>query len=343
MTGTAAGAASAVDTEAMPNEITRRDIAVVSLILAAAIGAILAYHHTRTGGDFSALLYSDERVYYLSGAQAILDEGLGWFLTPRSLWNAPLNPLWVAAFGGNIAAVKIANLLLFAATGTLVWDMGRRLFGKPAAYIALVTLALYVPFYRFVPTILTEPLFIPLVMLALWLIVAFEDRNTWALGGAGLAFGAATLARPTTQFYPLLLLAIAGLGVLVARRRGTDSWGLLRPTLLIIAGFAMLVVPFVLKNTIALDKPHRCASPPATSPPLTPTSTRRGMRDSSTPRWTALPGIRSTLPCCSRRRHSGSPSVAPVTISGRRATRSPSPNNAAVSICSRSPKCSSPP
>ena len=61
--------------------------------------AMLAYHHARTDGDFSALLYSDERSYYLAGAQGIQDQGLGWYLTPRSLWSGPLNPLWIAALG----------------------------------------------------------------------------------------------------------------------------------------------------------------------------------------------------------------------------------------------------
>jgi hypothetical protein len=244
---------AAVDVPSDEAGITRRDLLFVSLILVAAAAALLAYHHARTGGDFSAILYPDERSYYLAGAEAIRDQGLGWYLTPRSLWNGPLNPLWIAILGSNVAAVKVANIALFVATGALVWDMARRLFSKPAAYIALIALALFVPFYRFVPTILTEPLFVPLVILGLWLVVAFGNRAP-TLIGAGAAFGGAALVRPILQLFPLLLLAIGAVALLIAYRRATATLEVLKPMLLIAAGFAILVVPFGIKNLVALDK-----------------------------------------------------------------------------------------
>jgi 4-amino-4-deoxy-L-arabinose transferase-like glycosyltransferase len=160
----------------------------------------------------------------------------------------------VASLGTSVALVKAANIMLFAASGVLLWDMTRRLFGKSAAYIALVTLVVYVPFYRFVPTILTEPLFVPLVMLALWLVIAFGDRGSTALLATGLALGAATLVRPTLQFYPLLLTVVGAVVLLVARRRGRPLPGVMRPILLVVAGFAVLVVPFAVKNAVVLDK-----------------------------------------------------------------------------------------
>ncbi len=96
------------------------DLFIVASVMAVAVLGMITYQSARAGGAFSALLSSDEKSYYLPGAEAILSEGLGWFLTPRSLWNGPVNPLWIAAFGANPLTVKIANLGLFALSGLAV-------------------------------------------------------------------------------------------------------------------------------------------------------------------------------------------------------------------------------
>jgi len=230
------------------------DLFIVTSVMAAAVLGMITYQSARAGGAFSALLSSDEKSYYLPGAEAILSEGLGWFLTPRSLWNGPVNPLWIAAFGANPLTVKIANLGLFALSGLAVWDIGRRLFGKRAAYWSLFLFVTYLPFYEFVPSLLTEPLFVPLVILAIWLALIGDADRSWFDLGAGLAFGLATLVRPTLQLYPVALIGVAGLVSIGAKRHGQLPDRVLKRSLTVCIGFVIVVVPYLVKNIVVLDR-----------------------------------------------------------------------------------------
>ena len=235
------------------------DLVVAGLILLVSAVLKVVYFDSFAEGQFSRLVFPDEFNYYLTAAQAIIDQGLEWFLQPRSLWTGPLNPLWIAALGANIIAVKLANLALWVGSGLLLFDIGRRLYGRRAALLAVAFYSLCFPFYVFTPTLLTEPLFIPLFVLSLWLVVVSADRNgsraLFALGGVVL--GLATLTRPTTQYLPLFLVFVVALIALVARSKShlrSELPMLWRNALLTLVGAAIVVVPYVLKNEIALDR-----------------------------------------------------------------------------------------
>lgn len=215
---------------------------------------MLIYHAGRTSGEFSKLLYNDEKTYYLPAAEAIQSDGLSWFFTERSLWTGPLNPIWVTLLGARVALVKLANVALFVLAGLAMWDMGRRFFGFKASIIAVAAYATYPPLYRFTPTILTEPLFVSLIVIALWFASLHEHFRERALAISGFVLGLATLARPTLQLYPLFLLAVFGLWKVWARRKDTVVTVSTRTVLVFVAGFALVVVPYGIKNLASLDK-----------------------------------------------------------------------------------------
>lgn len=234
---------------------TARDIALVSVILLVGTVAMLLFHRARSGGDFSRLLYGDERSAYLPAAEAIRQDGLGFFLTDRSLWTGPLNPLWLAVLGGRIALIKVANIALFLLAGLALWDITRRIFSNRAGFVAVAFYATYPPFFKFTPTLLTEPLFVPMVIFALWFVVIEGRYGTRAVWASGFLLGLATLTRPTLQLFPLFLLGVWAFGrVITLIRRNARVQIEVRKIILIGAAFAIVVAPYAIKNLVALDK-----------------------------------------------------------------------------------------
>ncbi len=248
-------------------------VVLVFLLFAGAV-LMYIYHMVWAGGDFSKLIHGDERVYYYPGGLAIIEQGLTWFLEPRSLWTGPVNPIWVALFGAHIALIKFANIGLFVGSGILVWDLGRRLSGNMAALLSVAMFATFIPFYQFFPTLLTEPVFVFLLIAGVWLIAISDTASIWAPIGSGAILGLATLTRPILQLFPLFLIAVwlvlGGVSTL-ARAERTKSQRLqrwfgwidrkvewirsvrLQQLLLLAVGFAIIVVPYFAKNVVAVD------------------------------------------------------------------------------------------
>lgn len=209
----------------------RLELTFVALLLC--VGALLKIWFVLdvTEGDFGKVRFSDEATYYLPAAREIAAQGISYFLTERSLWNGPLNPLWIYALGQNAALVKAANILLLSISGLFIWGIIRNR-SKVAALWALFIWGIYPPLIDFGPTLLTEPPYIFLISAAAFTF--FKDR-TFA---TGLLLGAATLVRPTTQLLPVFLVAAACLPRLRFRRE----------FLSVAAGMLILILPYIAKN-----------------------------------------------------------------------------------------------
>lgn len=195
--------------------------------------------------------YPDEVNYYLAAAQAIHEQGWGFFSTERSLWNGPLNPVWIAFWRNSIFLTKVANLSLLSLAGVCLWDSARRLFGGRAAWIALLCYLLYPPLLNFGGTILTEPLFVSLLIFSTWCLTF--DNSPRALGhwAAGIFLGIATLTRPTIQLLPFLLLVAAGWFFLRhGERERRYALGLVKISL----GALLLTIPWTIRNYLHFHK-----------------------------------------------------------------------------------------
>lgn len=118
--------------------------------------------------------------------------------TPGVFYRAPLYPYFVALAiktGAGVWPVCIAQTLLGLATLLLVYRIARRLFGPPAALIALALAALSAPLAFFESKLLSATLVVFLVTLGSYLLLLVGDRRQrWIWLPAGIVFGAATVA-----------------------------------------------------------------------------------------------------------------------------------------------------
>ena len=95
---------------------------------------------------------------------------------------------------------------------------------------------------------LTESLFLFLLLAAtLALVKATQSRSYLLFAAAGLLWGLCSLVRPTTLFFPILLL-LAAVGLPAAR-------SFARPALLAIACFAAVLAPWAIRNHSVPDTP----------------------------------------------------------------------------------------
>jgi hypothetical protein len=195
----------------------RLHLGIAFLLLVVQVALRLWWVSSTTG--FSTTTFPDESNYYLPAAQAILEQGFSFFLTPRSLWNGPLNPLWIALWHCAIPALKIANLILLSLAGLCLWDWTRKIFGYFSAYVAFLCYIAYPPLFEFGGTLLTEPLFLSLLVYSFWFYFGKPCRNSLSVPAAGISFGLAILVRPTLQLFPLALVVAVVVWHLFLRNR----------------------------------------------------------------------------------------------------------------------------
>lgn len=145
-------------------------------------------------------------------------------------WQAPLYPLALAALyqfaGVNLFVAKVFGIVVSTATVFVVYDFARRVFRTPLldelademlahriAMTAAFLVAIYPGFLTLAHLLLSEGLFIFLVMLAFDLVArALEEEKGrgWAwlwMAAGGAAWGLATLTRGLTLYFlPLFVL-----------------------------------------------------------------------------------------------------------------------------------------
>lgn len=142
-------------------------------------------------------------------------------------WQAPLYPVTLGVlytlFGNSVLLAKLFGALVSTATVAVMYDLARRVgrsaFAKDAnagqvesiALVAAGLMAIYPGFLTNAHLLLSETLFIFLLLLAFDLVArALETSGTrvalW-LGGAGVMWGLATLTRGLTLYFTPLLAA----------------------------------------------------------------------------------------------------------------------------------------
>jgi 4-amino-4-deoxy-L-arabinose transferase-like glycosyltransferase len=189
---------------------------------------------------------------------AELERGEGFTLgrdatQPASNYSPGL-PLFVAAVyavGGGVHE-RSARLVL-ALVGTLAvlfaYLIGRRLSGPAAGLIGAAAVAIYPALLEYQGMLMSEPLAATLLSGAVLAMLWADDRSPpWWLV-PGLLLGALALTRPE-------YLAIAfPIGVVVFARRGRDGWQSgLAQTLVMLVGLTLVVVPWTIRNAVALDR-----------------------------------------------------------------------------------------
>ncbi|MBA2448663.1 MAG: glycosyltransferase family 39 protein [Chloroflexi bacterium] len=160
--------------------------------------------------------------------------------------------LLLAVVGEDLRRVALAQHLLGVGTAALTYLLGRLTFGRPVGLVGGLLVAISAPLLVYEHYILAEGLFTFVLTAALvgLTLGARTGRLRWYLFGGALV-GLAALIRPIGQLVlPLALLAVAAAPPRSVRV-GLASAGL------VLAGFALFVVPWTIRNQLT----HNLASP----------------------------------------------------------------------------------
>jgi 4-amino-4-deoxy-L-arabinose transferase-like glycosyltransferase len=171
------------------------------------------------------------------------------------LFLAPLTPLDADLSSGRLPsdvpdAVKIAQSAAGALTVWLIASIARRMAGPRAAMAAALGAAAYPPLVWICAYALSEALYTPLALAAVWQLGRMTDGaergNAPAVVLAGLLAGLAALTRPAMLFF---LPIAACLLVWRATSRRPRSWrrGLGQATLFGVAAL-LAIAPWTLRN-----------------------------------------------------------------------------------------------
>jgi 4-amino-4-deoxy-L-arabinose transferase-like glycosyltransferase len=229
------------------------------------LAAVGVHWYTQRKG--ALCLFPDTRIYWLLSetiAAGTTYEVVQWGNNPHFALRTPGYPLFLAAcrlaFGARVLPVRLVQAILGAVSVWLVYRLTAQVVssrrGDPPGRAPLLAglLAAIDPFLVLTSAlVLSEALFIPLMLLSLWGMAVLwtpeaEDAGRpqhdwrWALG-AGVASGAAVLVRPSWILFPPVMLGIW----LAASGRGKRATAL-RATFLVALGFVAVMAPWWIRN-----------------------------------------------------------------------------------------------
>jgi hypothetical protein len=255
-----------------PGRAARRVVGVVrahpDLVVLAALVVIAVLARGVLLTRAPLFLRRDSVAYFQVGWE--LANGLGFDLPLR---RTPLYPLFVAGvvwlLGEDLRGLALAQHLLGVVTVVATYFLGRAMFGRVAGAVAGLLAAVSAPLLIYEHYILAEPLFIPLLVLGLLLVVlAMQHGNGRLYVASGVVLALAALSRPIGQ----ALVPIAPLAILVhhwgrpggSRSGGTRGslWANVRaavraaavPAALVVLGFAIILVPWSIRGSLTTGR-----------------------------------------------------------------------------------------
>lgn len=172
--------------------------------------------------------------------------------TSTSFWD-PLYPIFLAAiyfvFGHSIVAVRLAQALLGGAAVALTYLLGRRLSGEAVGLLAAAISAVYPFFIYYSGHVLTETLFMALILgVFVAGLVAADTARTWWFLALGAVSGLAALCRAEAYLFGLVFLAWAAW-------RAPASWRTrVRLAALALVALYLVMLPWGIRNQITEGK-----------------------------------------------------------------------------------------
>jgi 4-amino-4-deoxy-L-arabinose transferase-like glycosyltransferase len=258
----------------------------LALVLLAALGsralaAVVVQRYVDRHDPYQLCVFPDARYYWVL-ARTIRAGGpyeiVEWEHVRYRALRTPAYPLFLAGclsvFGESRLAVRLVQAFLGTASVWLVYGLAHRIVAgsgrdPTSGYrygtvplIAAALAALYPPLIAMSELILSEALFVPLMLLTLWGLAALwrsdgaseppgGRRWSWRTGmvaiGTGIACGAAVLARPSWGLFLPITLLIWVCVCLVSRdphRRRTAIGG----AALVLFGTVLVMSPWWIRN-----------------------------------------------------------------------------------------------
>jgi 4-amino-4-deoxy-L-arabinose transferase-like glycosyltransferase len=196
------------------------------------------------------VIIADERDYVALG-RTLAETGEYAFEPggPLTSLRPPLYPLMVAAVYnvagvGNLAAVRLVQVLLSLATAVILYRLGRFVLSPRGALWLTAVFVFYPSFLGYNNLILTETLFTLLLVASVFCAVrALQMRSVGMAWAAGLLLGLAALTRSVVWLAPPFLAAFVALALDGGIARQLAAAGA------IVVGFAAVVAPWAVRNT----------------------------------------------------------------------------------------------
>ncbi|MDW8403790.1 glycosyltransferase family 39 protein [Chloroflexus sp.] len=158
--------------------------------------------------------------------------------------------LWFGDPAIGIALIRAAQVILSLALIPLGYDLARRLFDQRTGYIFAAILAVWMPMVELPALILSEPLFLSMLLIHAWLLVRWrDDRRLGWLIGAGVTLALAALARSPGLYgalFAALFIAISAWQPLRRNRFQPVAAALLA----FLLPFALTIAPWTIRNYV---------------------------------------------------------------------------------------------
>jgi hypothetical protein len=172
-------------------------------------------------------------------------------------FRPPLYPLFLGAVykvtGGSMLAARLVQALLGAVAVLLVWLIARRLFDRRAALVAAGVAAVYPPLIVTSAALMSEAIFVPLMLGAMLTALRARDGGrhaTWWAVATGALVGLGLLARPNSlALLPAIVLLVAAWTRTAWDRRAA----LIRVALLVLTA-AVVLLPWQIRNATTMSR-----------------------------------------------------------------------------------------
>jgi 4-amino-4-deoxy-L-arabinose transferase-like glycosyltransferase len=199
--------------------------------------------------------------YHHHWAQSLADGNL---LGDTTYFRAPLYIYCLGAlyalFGSSLWVGRLLGLVVGLASVSMTYLLGKKWLGKPGALIAAALHAALPVAIYFESELLLDPLFTLLLQLAVWRFLLWLERERPRdLFWAGLAFGLASICRPTA----LVVVALAAGWILFrppSDRRHRGIGQAVRRVILFGLGVAVCIGPIFTRNLLVAGDPVLIAS-----------------------------------------------------------------------------------
>ncbi|HET7543378.1 MAG TPA: glycosyltransferase family 39 protein [Polyangiaceae bacterium] len=168
--------------------------------------------------------------------------------------RSPLYPYMIGAiytiFGEHPLLVQLVQVVLFAATSVLVFELGRRVYNLRTGLIAGALCAVHPALLRYVADFHLETLFTFLLTASVLLSVRFYERPSIGRASAfGVVSALTTLTKAVAILYPALFLVFWGLSL--RRNRSTiPVRSLLVPVAALGLTMALTIAPWTVRNYV---------------------------------------------------------------------------------------------
>ncbi len=172
---------------------------------------------------------------------------------PTAFWD-PLYPVFLAAIylivGHSVPAVRVAHAVLGGIAVWLMYALGKRLAGREVGLIAASVTAVYPFFIYYSGQLLTETLFITLILAVFASALRAESaRSPMWFAGSGALSGLAAMCR--AEAFPFGIALIAW----TAYRAGRAASASARLAALGLCCMALVMAPWVVRNQLTFGAP----------------------------------------------------------------------------------------